>query len=60
VAGAFADVQAEFDALRAAIPSDPRQASTLPDLSDAETRGRLLDEVKQLLIPRLLEAGAAK
>ncbi len=60
VAGAFADVQAEFDALRAAIPSDPRQTSTLPDLSDAETRGRLLDEVKQLLIPRLLEAGAAK
>jgi len=55
--GAFSDVQAELETLKAAIPGDPRSPMELPDLTDPETRAELLESAKQLLVPRLLDQG---
>ena len=54
---AFAEVTVELDALRAEVPTDPRLDEILPDLEDAEVRAKLLDDVKQLLVPRLVSGG---
>ena len=49
------EVSEEFNEMRAVLPSDPRLPDgIMPDLDDPQTRAELLDDIKQILIPRLL------
>ena len=55
------EVSDEFEEMRQVLPSDPRLlAGSIPDFHDPETRADLLNDVKQMLIPRLLEEGGEK
>ncbi len=51
----LAEIGDELKELKHVLPSDPRLPDgIMPDLTDRETRAALLEDVKQLLIPRLL------
>lgn len=57
---ALAEVAVELAGLRAEIPSDPRLEESLPDLKDTALRAQLLDDVRRLLVPRLVGKGESQ
>lgn len=49
------ELRAELAEMQKTLPNDPRLPPTVPDLDDPDRVATLLDEAKELLLPRLLE-----
>lgn len=57
----LAEIGSDFEEIGQILPSDPRLSrSSMPDFSDSETTSILLNDIKQLLIPRLLKERGEK